>query len=68
MLGKQDVPEDAIRRWSDQVSTLKICLTFRELRGLDGDPIDFGWQFSQEPKYGYSPQNSSRLTREEHQT
>ena len=30
-LGKQHGPEDAIRRWSDQVSTLKMCSTFREL-------------------------------------
>ena len=43
-LGKQHGPEDAIRRWSDQVSTLKMCPTFRELQGLDGDPIDFEWK------------------------
>ena len=42
-LGKQHGPEDAIRR-SDQVSTSKMCLTFRELQGLDGDPIDFEWK------------------------
>ena len=40
-LGKQHGPEDEIRRWSDQVSPLKMCPTFRELQGLDGDPIDF---------------------------
>ena len=43
-LGKQHGPEDAIKRWSDQVSTLKICHTFRELQGLDGEPIDFEWK------------------------
>ena len=50
-LGKQHGPEDAIRRWNDQVSTLKMCPTFRELQGLDGYPIDFEWKFSQEPKH-----------------
>ena len=43
-LGKQHGPEDTIRRWNDQVSTLKMCLTFRELQGLDRDPIDFEWK------------------------
>ena len=37
-------PEDAIKRWNDQVSTLKMCHTFRELHGLDGEPIDFEWK------------------------
>ena len=41
-LGKQHGPEDAVRKRSDQVSTLKMC--FRELQGLDGDPIDFEWK------------------------
>ena len=31
-------PEDAIKKWNDQVSYL------RELQGLDGDPIDFEWK------------------------
>ena len=43
MLGTTARSEDAIRRWSDQVSTLKMCPTFRALQGLDGDPIDFEW-------------------------
>ena len=43
-LGKQHGPEDAIRRWNDKVSTLKMCHTFRELQGLDGEPIDFEWK------------------------
>ena len=37
-------PEDAIKRWDDQVSTLKVCHTFREWQGLDGEPIDFEWK------------------------
>ena len=37
-------PEDAIKKWNDQVSTLKMCHTFRELQGLDGEPIDFEWK------------------------
>ena len=44
MVGTTARSEDAIRRWSDQVSTLKMCPTFRELQGLDGDPIDFEWK------------------------
>ena len=43
-LGKQHGPEDAMRRWSDQVSTLKMCYTFRELRGLGGDPTELQWK------------------------
>ena len=31
-------------QWNDQVSTLKMCYTFRELQGLDGDPFDFEWK------------------------
>ena len=33
-----------MREWNDQVSTLEMCPTFRELQGLDGDPIDFEWK------------------------
>ena len=43
-LGKMHGPEHAIKRWNDQVSTLKMCHTFRELQGLDGEPIDFEWK------------------------
>ena len=43
-MGKMLGPEDAIKRWNDQVSTLKMCHTFRELQGLDGEPIDFEWK------------------------
>ena len=43
-LGKQHGPEDAIKMWNDQVSTLKMCHTFRELQRLDGEPIDFEWK------------------------
>ena len=50
-LGKFHGPEDAIRRWNDQVSTLKMCPTFRELQGLDGDPIDFEWKIFPEALY-----------------
>ena len=37
-------PEDAIKKWNDQVSTLKMCHTFRELQELDGEPIGFKWK------------------------
>ena len=43
-LGTMHGPEDAIKKWNDQVSTLKMCHTFRELQGLDGEPIDFEWK------------------------
>ena len=43
-LGKMRGPEDAIKKWNDQVSTLKMCRTFGELQGLDGEPIDFEWK------------------------
>ena len=43
-LGKMHDPEDANKKWNDQVSTLKMCHTFRELQGLDGEPIDFEWK------------------------
>ena len=39
-------PEDAIEKWNDQVSTLKMCHTFREVQGLDGEQIDFEWKIS----------------------
>ena len=67
-LGKQHGPEDAIRMWNDHVSTLKMCLTFRELQGLDGDPIDFEWIIIPGAKALDIPQNSSRPTRKEHHT
>ena len=44
MLGKRARPEDTTRRWNDEVSTLKMYPTFRELQGLGGDPIDFEWK------------------------
>ena len=50
-LGKMLGPEDAIKRWSDQVSTLKMCHTFRELQGLDGERLTSSGRFSQEPQH-----------------
>ena len=41
---KWNGPEEAIQKWNDQVSTLKMCRTFRDLQGLDGEPIDFEWK------------------------
>ena len=46
IIGKMHDPEDAIKRWNDQVSTVKMRHTFRELQGLDGEPIDFEWKIS----------------------
>ena len=43
-MGKQHGPENAIRTCNDQVSTLKMCPTFSELQGLDGDPNDSVWK------------------------
>ena len=43
MLGEMLGPEDAIKRWNDQVSILKMCHTFRELQGL-GEPTGFEWK------------------------
>ena len=43
-LEKQHGPGVTIKRWNDQVSTLKMCRTSRELQGLHGEPIDFEWQ------------------------
>ena len=43
-LGKIHDPGDAVRRWNDQVLTLKMCATFKELQGLDGEPINFEWK------------------------
>ena len=31
------------RRWTDQLSTLKMCHTFRKLKGSDGEPTDSEW-------------------------
>ena len=43
-LGGLKDPDDANKRWEEQVSTLKMCSTFSELQGLDGGPIDFEWK------------------------
>ena len=40
-LKKKHGPEEATKKWNDQVSTSKMCHTFKELQGLDGEPIDF---------------------------
>ena len=58
-MGKQHGPEDAIK-WSDQV-----CFTFRELRRLDGDPIDFEWKvFPRAQAFDNSPQNWKQILKE----
>ena len=44
MLGEMRGPEDTITRLNDQVPILMMCHTFRELQGMDGKPIDFGWK------------------------
>ena len=41
MFGENDRSRRRNQKWNDQVSTLKMCHTFRELQGLDGEPIDF---------------------------
>ena len=66
-LGKQNGPEDAIRRWNDQVPTLKSYLqSFARMRWRsDWLRVD---NFPRSQSSGYSPQNSSRPTRKEHQT
>ena len=43
-LGGLSSPNDANRKWEEQVSTLTMCSTFRELQGLDGEPIYFEWK------------------------
>ena len=69
MLGKMYGSEDAEKRWTDQVSTLKMCHTFRELQGLDGEPIDFEWKIFPGPTaLKHSPRNSSRSARKAHHT
>ena len=45
-LGGINTHDDAIRRWKDQVSTLKMCSIFGRLQGLDGEPIEFEWRIS----------------------
>ena len=45
-LGGINTHDDAIRRWKDQVSTLKMCSIFGRLQGLDGEPIEFEWKIS----------------------
>ena len=39
--GGSNSPDDANRRWEEQVSALKMYSTFTELQGLDGEPINF---------------------------
>ena len=36
--------EDATKRWEEQMSILEMYHTFRELQGIDGEPIDFEWR------------------------
>ena len=40
-LGKVDNPEDATKKWEQQVATLEMYHTFREMQGPDGELIDF---------------------------
>ena len=65
-LGKQHGPEDAISRWNDhQVSTLKMYPTFRELQGLDGDPIDYEWKIvPRSQSIGKSPEKIKQTHKE----
>ena len=44
MLGKMHDREDATKRWEEQMSILEMYHTFRELQGIDGEPIDFEWK------------------------
>ena len=43
-LGGLNSPDDAIRRWEEQVSSLKMKSSFRQVQGLAGEPIDFEWK------------------------
>ena len=68
-LGNQHGPEDAIRRWNDQVLSLKMCPTFRELQGLGGDPTDI--EVEDLPRshcIGHSQRNSGRSARKARHT
>ena len=44
LLGNMHGPEDTIKQWNDQMSTLKVC----HLQGLE--QIEFEWKISQEPQ------------------
>ena len=43
-LGGLNSPDDAIRRWEEEVSSWKMYSSFRQVQGLDGEPIDFEWK------------------------
>ena len=37
-------PEETVKRWKGQLSTLQMFQPYRELRGLNGEPIEFEWK------------------------
>ena len=43
-LGKTLDPEDSVKKWKGQVSTLQMFHLCKELERLNGEPLDFEWK------------------------
>ena len=42
-LGKMNDSRDAITRWEGPVEEFKMSSSYKELLGIDGEPIEFEW-------------------------
>ena len=37
--------KDALKRWEGQVEEFKMSVSYKELLGIDGEPVEFEWTF-----------------------
>ena len=45
-LGKMCANKEAITRWERQVEEFKMSASYKELQGIDGEPIELGVEYS----------------------
>ena len=50
-LGRINDPKEAMKRWTGQVAEFQMENSFGELLGLDGEPIEFEWNISQDSQH-----------------
>ena len=50
-LGKMSDPAEAKRRWENQEEEFQQSDSHRKLFGIDGEPIEFEWNISQDLRH-----------------
>ena len=50
-LGKIHEHPQSIRHWKDKIGRFMYSRDYRELNGIDGEPLEFEWNISRDTQY-----------------